>query len=477
MNVTAFQDAGTLAPELVLAGGGVLVLLIDAFLPRLGRVATPLAVVATLASAHLCFWGGALGPSFHGLIDSTALTVGISLIILTATLLALLASHGYLERERLHGAEYQALLLWCATGLLLMARATELITVFVALELLSICLYSLAAYHRRFSVVTEAGVKYFLLGAFVSSFVVLGIALLYGETGSTRLDVIGASPELGSPLAILGLLLLVAGFGFKMSVAPFHAWAPDTYQGAPTPFVGFLSVAPKAASAVVLVRLLAVAYDTDPTRWSAVIGALALLSMVVGNVLALVQRDVKRMLAYSGIAHMGYLLVALTELGGPAREALLVYLLAYTLMNAGAFAVITLLYPAAGEQHLISDLGGWGYRFPLLGVCLTICMLSLGGIPPTLGFVGKYLVFMRALEAGSWGLAVAIVVTSLVGVFYYLRVVYTLYMRPEVRSADGLRLDPWGRSAAVLAALATLVLGLLPAQLLGWVYRVAQTGL
>ena len=477
MNVAATQDVTAILPELVLAGGGVLILLLDAFVPRLGRLATPLAAIATLAAAHFCFWGGAQGTAFHGLVDSTALTVGIGLIILTATLLALLASHGYLERERLLGAEYQALLLWCATGMLLMARATELITVFVALELLSICLYSLAAYHRKFSVVTEAGIKYFLLGAFVSSFVVLGIALLYGETGSTRLEVIAASPDLGSPLAVLGLLLLVAGFGFKMSVAPFHAWAPDTYQGAPTPFVAFLSVAPKAASAVVLVRVLAIAYDVDAARWSGLIAMLALLSMVVGNALALVQRDIKRMLAYSGIAHMGYLLVALTELGEPAREALLVYLLAYTLMNAGAFAVVTLLYPAAGEQHLISDLGGWGYRFPLLALCLTVCMLSLGGIPPTLGFIGKYLIFVRALEAGSWGLAVAIVVTSLVGVFYYLRVVYTLYMRPEVRTDEHLSPDLWGRAAATLAALATLVLGLLPGQLLGWVYRVAQTGL
>ena len=262
-----------------------------------------------------------------------------------------------------------------------------------------------------------------------------------------------------------------------MSVAPFHAWAPDTYQGAPTPFVAFLSVAPKAASAVVLVRVLTIAFAGDAERWAGAVAILALLSMIVGNILALVQRDIKRMLAYSGIAHMGYLLVALTELETGSYEALVVYLLAYALMNAGAFAVVALLYPAAGEQHLISDLGGWGYRYPFLGLGLTVCMLSLGGIPPTLGFIGKYLVFVRALEAGSWGLAIAIVVTSLVGVFYYLRVVYTLYMRPEVRDSKGITIDLWGRSAVALAALATLILGLLPGALLSWVQQAAQNGL
>jgi NADH-quinone oxidoreductase subunit N len=267
-------------------------------------------------------------------------------------------------------------------------------------------------------------------------------------------------------------LLLVAGFGFKMSLVPFHAWSPDTYQGAPSPFVAFLSVAPKVASALVLYRLLAaVATGGSPAtvaKWSGVVAALAVLSMLVGNFLALVQRDIKRMLAYSGIAHMGYLLLALVVVERKSLTPVVVYLLAYALMNAGAFTVVAMLYNRPGEQHLITDLSGWGYRYPLLGACMAVCMLSLGGIPPTVGFLGKYLVFLDAVGDGLVGLAILGVLASLIGVFYYLRVVYVLYMKPESRQPEGLLIDGWGRAAAVLAALGTLVLGIWPTGLLQW---------
>jgi NADH-quinone oxidoreductase subunit N len=344
----------------------------------------------------------------------------------------------------------------------------------VALETLSLALYALAAFNRKVKVGTEAAIKYFLLGAFASAFVLYGVALLYGETGSTRLPEIALA--LGGDgltvLSSLGVLLLVAGFGFKMSLVPFHAWSPDTYQGAPSPFVGFLSVAPKAASVLVMIRLLeTVAGGALGPKWPGLIAGLAVASMVVGNLLALVQRDIKRMLAYSGIAHMGYLLIALVDLDGASRPPVLVYLLAYALMNAGAFAVITLLYDRPGDQHLISDLAGFGYRYPLLAACLAISMLSLGGIPPTAGFLGKYLVFLHAVETGNTWLAVVGVVASLVGVYYYLRVIYTLYMKPATRPAD-LSLDGWGRLAAVLAAAGTLIVGLLPGPLLSWIIDV-----
>ncbi len=273
-------------------------------------------------------------------------------------------------------------------------------------------------------------------------------------------------------LASLGFLMLVAGFGFKMSLVPFHAWSPDTYQGAPSPFVAFLSVAPKVASALVLYRLLAAVAQGGGTanvaRWSTVVAILSVLSMVVGNLLALVQRDIKRMLAYSGIAHMGYLLLALVTLDRASLMPVLVYLLAYVLMNAGAFTVVSLLYSRPGEQHLISDLAGWGYRYPLLGGCLAVCMLSLGGIPPTAGFLGKYVVFLKAVGDGHVGLAITGVLVSLIGVFYYLRVLYYLYMKPETRQPEGLLIDVWGRTAAVVAALGTLALGIWPTGLLQW---------
>jgi NADH-quinone oxidoreductase subunit N len=472
------RDLLSLLPEMILCVTGIVLLMLEALSPGLRRAFTGIAVLGTAAAA----WGAYVAWSrlpefaltFGGLIETSRSTYALSLVVLLATGLCLLASQGYLRREKILSGEYHALLLWCACGLLLMLRATELLTVFVSLELFSLCLYSLAAYHRRLAIGTEGALKYFLMGAFVSAFILYGIALVFGATGSTRFaeisQALGGLPE--APVTVsLGFLMLVAGFGFKMSVVPFHAWSPDTYQGAPSPFVAFLSVAPKVASALVLYRVLEAAVTGSPgmaVKWSGVVAVLSVLSMLVGNLLALVQRDIKRMLAYSGIAHMGYLLLAFVTLDRSSLAPVIVYLLAYTLMNAGAFTVVTLLYNRPGEHHLISDLAGWGYRYPLLGACLAICMLSLGGIPPTVGFIGKYVVFLNAVGDGLVGLAILGVLASLIGVFYYLRVVYVLYMQAEARQPEGLLIDVWGRAAAVLAALGTLVLGLWPSGILQW---------
>jgi NADH-quinone oxidoreductase subunit N len=469
-------DVWSLLPEVLLGGAAVLILLLDAMAPGLKRIWLPLAAaVAAAVAIAIPLTGWSAGSSFGGFLEWTPVTLFLVEVVLLSTVLTLLASQGYLRREGLLGGEYAALLLWCAVGLVLLVRATELLTLFLALELFSFCLYSLAAYHRRIAISTEAGIKYFLMGSFVSSFVLLGIALLYGETGSTRLPRIAESLAAGggsTVIVTLGFLLLVCGFAFKMSIVPFHAWAPDVYQGAPSPFVAFLSVAPKAASALVLVRVLAtVAAGRVGDGWGELVALLAVLSMVAGNLLALVQKDVKRMLAYSGIAHMGYLLIPLVNVGREALTPVLVYLLAYALMNAGAFAVVSLLYARPGEQHLISELSGWGHRFPLLGACLTICMLSLAGIPPALGFLGKYLVFLHAVQHGSMWLALVGIAASLVGAVYYLRIVYVLYMKPEVQAPAGLLIDFWGRFAVVFAAAATLVLGMLPSGLLEWLER------
>jgi NADH-quinone oxidoreductase subunit N len=468
----------SIAPELVLTLAGIATLLLDAFAPALRRAFTALSVAAVALAAWAAANWVPPGKSFDGLLEADGKTLAFSLIVLVSAALGLLASQGFLTREGILGGEYHALLLWSAAGMLLMLRSGELLTIFVALETLSLALYALAAYNRKVVVGTEAAVKYFLMGAFAGAFVLYGIALLYGETGSTHLDAIAQSFRAGtsSPmLAALGVVMLVAGFAFKMSLAPFHAWSPDTYQGAPSPFVAFLSVAPKVASAVVLMRILEAALFSTGFDWSRLVALLAVLSMAVGNLFALVQKDIKRMLAYSGIAHMGYLAIALVTLNRDSYGPVLVYLLAYALMNAGAFTVVAILYARPGEQHLISELSGWGYRFPLLGVCLTVCMLSLGGIPPTLGFLGKYLVFLHAVESGQLWLAVVGVATSLIGVFYYLRVVYTLYMRPEERAPEGLTADLWGRSAAVLAAGGVLVLGMWPSGLIDWMWSAVQS--
>lgn len=472
--LTPSADLAALTHELVLVGGGIVLLLLEAFAPRLRRATMPLALLTVLGTLAIPWEPMARTTSFAGLLESTGVTMILSVIILIATLISILASEEYLRRYHLASGEYAALLLWCAAGMLLMLRATELLTIFVALELFSMCLYALAGYHRRSSMATEAAIKYFLMGAFVSAFALLGIALLYGQTGSTRFE--GIAAALGrnggfDPAVLMGLILLIAAFGFKMSFAPFHAWAPDTYQGAPSPFVAFLSVAPKVASVAVLVRVIELAMtDGGDGRWRMLIGALAALSMILGNVLALVQRDIKRMLAYSGVAHMGFVLIPLAAWNPEGWRAITAYMLAYALMNAGAFAIISALYARGDKPHLISEISGWGYRFPGLSMALAVCMLSLGGIPPTIGFLGKYLVFVHAVQADLLWLAVIGVVTSLLGVFYYLRVVFTLYMKPE-ETEPSLSIGVGNRLAALIAAGAILALGLFPEVFLGIVQR------
>jgi len=472
----AFQvpanDLASLAPEITLAVAGTLLLLLEAFAPRLRAAFCTLGVVATGIAAWFLV-GLPSGPAFHGLVEATPLTGAFSIAVLIASALALLASDGYLVREGIRAGEYPALLLWSACGLLLLIRSVELLSIFLALELLSVGLYGLAGYHRRQTSSAEAGIKYFLMGAFVSGFVLFGIALVYGETGSTRLSAIehALAAGQGSPgLLVLGMLLLLCGFAFKLGLVPFHAWTPDVYQGAPTSFVAFLSVAPKIGSAVVLVRLLNVAVDGPlGIRWPDMIAMIAIASMLVGNLFALVQRDFKRMLAYSGVAHMGYLMIPLASPGPEAWRPVLVYLLAYALMNAGAFAIASILFSRSGEQSSISGLSGWGYRFPLLSFCLTIFMVSLAGVPPTAGFIGKYLVFLHAIEHGRLGLALVGILASLVGVAYYLRVVYMLYMKTEIAPPEGVRVDLRGALAVVLAAAATLAIGIAPGRILQWV--------
>jgi len=466
------NDVASLAPEIVLVVAGSVLLLLEAFLPALRKLFHLLAIAAVGVAAWSVA-GLASAPSFHGLIESTPLTAAFSQAILLATALGLLAAPGYLSRERLLAGEFPALVLWGAAGMLVLVRGVELLTLFLALEVLSVALYGLAAFHRREAFSAEAALKYFLMGAFVSSFVVFGIALVYGETGSTRLDGIAAALATGqgSPgLLLLGFLMIFSGFAFKLSLVPFHAWAPDVYQGAPSPVVAFLSVAPKVASAVVLVRAVTTLADSPLAGgWPDLVAAISVLSMLVGNLFALVQRDIKRMLAYSGIAHMGYLLIPLAAPGTETWRPVLVYLVAYVLMNAGAFAIVAMLYGKPGEQHAIASLAGWGYRFPLLGACLTVCMVSLAGIPPTAGFLGKYLVFLHAISHDRLGLALVGIAAALVGVAFYLRVVYMLYMKPEMVAPERLAIDSYGRLAAVLAAAGSLVLGIWPQPLLSWV--------
>ncbi len=469
-------DLATILPELILVLAGCLLVLTDAFVPSLrprfgifaGLAATAALVTRWVEPLPGAAWSGAL------IVD--ALARFVDTYVLVAVLLVSIIADAYLERTRARYGEFYGLLLWAASGAMVMAKADHLLVVFVGLELLSISLYVLNAFHRDSGLSLEAGWKYLVVGAVAAAVLLYGISLLYGATGTFSLRAvapIAAKGALaGSPIAIAGLALVLAGLGFKLALAPFHAWAPDVYQGSPTPVTAFLSVVPKGAALVVLAR---VAFAVEPQlvtpKWTSLLAAVAVLSMIIGNLVAIAQRDLKRMLAYSGIAHMGYAVVGVVALGFEGLSGLLVYLAAYTVMNIAAFAVVSAFSENEEEPHLLTDLAGQGWERPLLSFVLAVAMFSLAGIPPTAGFVAKFLVFRAAVDSHLVWLAVVGVINSLVSVFYYLRVVFYLYMKPLPKRAPRFA-EPWSvRLVAVVCAVAILLLGIAPA----WVIDVAET--
>ncbi len=459
-------DLLAVAPEIILAVAAGLVLIVEAFLPSVRKHLSEL----TLAAVGCALWaritlplpGAVWSDTLH--IDGLASFVDI--YILVAVFLTVWMAGPFLRRVGADHGEFYSLLLFATVGAMVMAASVNLLTIFLGLELLSIPLYVLNAFLRRTGISLEAGLKYFVVGAFASAFVVYGMALLYGATATMNIVEIGQRVvDAGAlnPLTAVGLAMVVGGLAFKLALVPCHAWAPDVYQGSPTPVTAFLSVVPKGAALIVLLRL-AVGMDLlqVSSRWVIGISIVAVASQVLGNVIAIVQRDVKRMLAYSGIAHMGYALVAVLVAGPEGGTAVLVYFAAYTLMNMGAFAAIALLSEREDRPHLIDDLKGQGYHRPVAALTLTVCLFSLAGVPPFLGFTAKFMVFRAAVNEGFVLLAVIGVLNSLLSAFYYLRVIYTLYMEPLPEREP--RLEPSLPTAAVatVAALGVLVLGTFP---------------
>jgi NADH-quinone oxidoreductase subunit N len=418
---------------------GILLLLLLELVPRGPRsdrapIVSLLALFA--AGAAVLRVGDARRSLFEGMFVHDGVTVFFTLLFCAIGVIGVLLSWDYVKRTGLQQAEYYALLLSSTLGMVVMAASNDLITVFLGLELMSLALYVMVGFQRARLESTEAALKYFLLGAFASGFLLYGIALLYGATGTTNLQRMAAfmadSPVLGSPLFLVGTLLLLTGFGFKVSAVPFHMWTPDAYQGAPTSVTAFMSAGAKAAGFAALARFAIHVLGESETDWRPVLSAIAVLTMTVGNITALFQENLKRMLAYSSIAHAGYVLVAFVAGGPNGVSAALFYLAIYTFMNLGAFGILTLLGRGRDERVLITDVAGLGFRHPALGIAMTIFMLSLGGIPPTAGFMGKVYVFGVALEAGLVPLVVIGVLNSVVSVFYYLRVTVALYMaEPE----------------------------------------------
>lgn len=469
------NDLAAAAPEIVLAAAGCVLVLLDAFAPSSRRWFATL----SLASIALSTWfliQAPVGLSFAGRYETSDLTVAAGLFAAATAAIAVLVAKPYLQRTGEEKGEFYALLLWGHLGVFLMMRGLDLLIVFIGLETLSLSFYVLAAFFRTVPASSEAGLKYFLTGAFASAFTLYGVALLFGKSGSIRIAAL-ARPDLATdPLVAFALLLLLVGFGFKMSLAPFHAWAPDVYQGMPTPAVAYLSVAPKGASLIVLFRVLSAVFQSGmPDRFRAGIAALAILSMSLGNVVALAQRDIKRLLAYSGIAHMGYVAIALAVFGREALAAVIVYFFAYVVSNAGAFAAVSALYRDETKPHPVGLLAGEGRRSPFPAAVLTLCLFSLAGIPATAGFIGKFFVFKAAIEQELYALAIIGVVNSLVSIGYYLKIVYVLYMREPVGDERPPALAPADRLALGLCGAGILALGIFPAGLWDLARRAAAS--
>jgi NADH-quinone oxidoreductase subunit N len=420
-------------PDIVLSIVGIAILVADPFVDKakkssLGVTALVGIVAAAVATINLV---GNDGVYFSGMIVVDHFGIFFRFTFLLISGLTVLASLDYLKRQSLNLAEYYALVLFATVGMDMMAVSSELIMVFLGLETLSISCYILLGVRRADPRSNESALKYFLLGSFSSAFLLYGIAMAYGATRTTNIDLIARAVREGSAsmnLIYLAVGLLFVGLGFKVTAVPFHIWTPDVYEGAPAPVTGFMSVGPKAAGFALFIRIFWAGLPTVYNKWSTIAWISAALSMTIGNVVAIVQTNIKRMLAYSSIAHAGYILIAFTsERSGVA--AALFYMMAYALMNLGAFTVVALIGRDNERKTNVEDYAGLGFKQPLLAACLSICLLSLAGIPLTAGFAGKFLIFRSALESHFVWLAIIGVVNSAVSVYYYLRIIVVMYMK------------------------------------------------
>jgi NADH-quinone oxidoreductase subunit N len=460
-----------LLPELILTLTGVVVMMAEPCLkPATSRKPLGwLAVAGTAAALLASCYQISLGTlhAFSGTIQVDAFSILFHLIIAAVVLVTLLTSLDYFEGNASHAGEYFALLCFGAVGMMLMTCSVELLMVFVGLEISSISTYILCGFRKGQATGTESSIKYFLLGSFATAFFLYGVALAFGATGSTNIYAIahGLETTTAPRLAFLSLAMILIGLGFKVSAAPFHVWTPDVYQGAPAPVVGLMSTAPKAAAFAVLLRITFTGFPGMQHRWAILMWILAALSMTIGNLGALLQRDVKRMLAYSSIAHAGYILVAFTAFPFDGIAAACFYTATYAAMQVGAFAVITQVAGYDERARTIDDFTGLGQKRPYLAALLAFFLLSLIGIPFTGGFFGKFYVFSAAIHGGNLWLAVIGLLNSGVACFYYLRLLAAVYTKPGV---DTTRLDQLRRISVpaavglVLAAGATLILGILP---------------
>ena len=472
------SDLSLIAPHMVVTGTALIVLLVEAFRPGKGRSdATYLSILGLLVAALMTLrqFGAPATTGFSGMLIADGYAAFFNMVAYVVGILTLLVSDSYFRSEEYEHGEFHALMLMSLVGMMLMSGSNHLMLMFLALETMSISIYAMAGYMRT-KEGTESSFKYFLLGGASSAFMLYGIALLYASCGTTSLsgmvEYFSTLPSLGdSPMALAGIALVAAGFCFKIAAFPFHVWTPDVYQGAPTSVTAFMATGVKAAAFAAFFRIFVVAFPIASGAWTSAFWVLAVATMTMGNFAALAQRDVKRMLAYSSIAHAGYLLIGMVTATSEAGTGMLFYLISYVFMNIGAFGIVIMLGKKGEDRTTLEDYAGVGFKKPLLGAALTIFMFSMAGIPPTAGFIGKFLIFKAAVHEGYIWLAVLGVLNSAASVYYYLRVLVYMYFREsESESGDVIRTSPLSILAAAISVIAVLILGIVP----GYLVQIAE---
>jgi NADH-quinone oxidoreductase subunit N len=463
------KDLLAILPLLVVITSALVLLLVDLLIPvdRKWMTAYLTALCLAIALILAIVWPADGTTAFNGMLHADGFARFLNVLFLASGIAGIGLAHGYLKRLGIERGEYYSLLLFTLSGMMIMAYAVDLIMVFLALELLSIPLYVLTGFARPQLASEEASLKYFLLGTFASGFVLFGIALIFGATAYTGMNDILVSIQVGSantPLLLVGAALLLTGFGFKVAAVPFHMWTPDVYHGAPSPVTGFMSVGAKAAGFAALMRVFSLVLQEQSAVFVPVLWTLAALTMFTGNLLAISQANIKRLLAYSSIAHAGYILMAFVPYGDAATSTSVInsglfYLAIYAITSFGIWAIVTMLEKTDGGGLELEGFAGLGKKYPLVAVCMLVFLLSFIGIPPLLGFWGKLTLFRTALEGGYLSLAIVGILTSLLSAYYYLKVVYFMFMR------DGepqLHTDKWALAIMIMAAALLILLGLTP---------------
>lgn len=481
MNISTINVSAIL-PAIILSIFGIAVMVAEPFVRdrnkcRLGW----LAFAGTIAGMAALFpMAENRGQWYSNLWIVDDYSIFFNFVFLLIAAVTILTSLDFLNREGLNRAEFYALLLFATAGMLMMSASNELMMIFIGLEILSIATYVMAGFRRSDLKSNESALKYFLLGSFSSAFFLYGIALIFGATGSTNLLAIAGalrSAQVQISLVYISASMMLVALCFKVALAPFHVWTPDVYEGAPTPVTGFMSVGPKAAGFAVLVRVFLTAFPTIAERWVSAIWLIAVLTMAAGNVIALVQPNIKRMLAYSSIAHAGYIAVAFASVSERGVSAVLFYLLAYSLMNLGAFAIVSTLSRSDDKMVNLSDYSGLGAKRPGMAALLSLFLLSLAGVPGTAGFAGKFFIFRAAVESRLVWLAIIGVVTTVISFYYYLYVIVQMYMREPHEEFSDLRLTGSLKFALIVTAAGTIYLGVLPTRILDWTAAAALNAL